>query len=90
MGEFSQLVRDLYRTPWTLRSAVRGDESAWFAQNVHRRRLSLSRVERELLFAGEHPLRFAFSLLGCVDIYRMHTMAPTMQMNDTNRSASLS
>jgi hypothetical protein len=28
--------------------------------------------------------------LGCVDIYRMHTMAPTRQMNDTNRSASLS
>jgi hypothetical protein len=58
-----RLVRDLVRTPWSIRTVARRDEVAWFAQNVHRRRLALSRVERELLFAGEHPLRFAFSLL---------------------------
>jgi hypothetical protein len=28
--------------------------------------------------------------LGSVDIYAEHTMAPTRQMNDANRSASLS
>ncbi|MBY0467955.1 MAG: hypothetical protein K2Q07_03140, partial [Burkholderiaceae bacterium] len=58
-----RLVRDLVRTPWSIRTVARRDEVAWFAQNIHRRRLALSRVERELLFAGEHPLRFAFSLL---------------------------
>lgn len=63
MSGLFRLLRELYRTPWTLRSATKRDESAWFAQNVHRRRFRLSRVERELLFAGEHPLRFAFSLL---------------------------
>lgn len=57
------LIRDLVKTPWSVRTVARRDEAAWFSQNVHRRRLSLSRVERELLFAGEHPLRFAFSLL---------------------------
>ena len=58
-----RLLKDLMRTPWSIRTVARRDEAAWFAQNVHRRRLALSRVERELLFAGEHPLRFAFSLL---------------------------
>ncbi|MFN8794151.1 MAG: hypothetical protein ACK50K_07575 [Betaproteobacteria bacterium] len=57
------LIRDLVKTPWSVRAVARRDEAAWFALNVHRRRLSLSRLERELLFAGEHPLRFAFSLL---------------------------
>lgn len=57
------LIRDLVKTPWSVRAVARRDEAAWFAQNVHRQRLSLSRVERELLFAGEHPLRFVFSLL---------------------------
>lgn len=56
------LIRDLVKTPWSVRAVARRDEAAWISQNVHRRRLSLSRVERELLFAGEHPLRFAFSL----------------------------
>lgn len=58
-----ELIRDLVKAPWSVRAVARRDEAAWFAQNVHRRRLSLSRLERELLFAGEHPLRFAFSLL---------------------------
>lgn len=58
-----RLVRDLYRTPWTLHSTVRKDEASWFAQNSHRRRLALSRLEQDMLFAGEHPFRFSVSLL---------------------------
>lgn len=57
------LVRDLFRTPWSVRAVVRRDEATWFAQNIHRHRLALSKLERDLLFAGEHPLRLAFSLL---------------------------
>lgn len=58
-----RLARDLFCTPWSVRTVARRDEAAWFAQNVHRRRLALSKLERDLLFAGEHPLRLAFSLL---------------------------
>lgn len=58
-----RLVRDLCRTPWSVQAVVRSDEAAWFSQNIHRRRLALSRLERDLLFASEHPLRLAFSLL---------------------------
>jgi len=57
------LVRDLFRTPWSVRAVARRDEAAWFKQNAQRRRFALSKVERDLLFAGEHPLRLAFSLL---------------------------
>lgn len=57
------LVRDLFRTPWSVRALARRDETAWFKQNVHRQRRAFTRVERDLLFAGEHPLRFATSLL---------------------------
>ena len=57
------LVRALFRTPWSVRTVARRDEAAWFAQNIQRRRLALSKLERDLLFAGEHPLRLAFSLL---------------------------
>ena len=59
-----RLARDLFRTPWSVRTVARRDEAAWFAQNIHRRRLALSKLERDLLFAGEHPLRLACSLLG--------------------------
>ncbi|MBD5802424.1 hypothetical protein AZOA_18520 [Azoarcus sp. Aa7] len=58
-----RLVRALFRTPWSVRTVARRDEAAWFAQNIQRRRLALSKLERDLLFAGEHPLRLAFSLL---------------------------
>lgn len=58
-----RLVRALFRTPWSVRTVTRRDEAAWFAQSTHRRRLALPRIERDLLFAGEHPLRLAFSLL---------------------------
>ena len=58
-----RLVRDLFRTPWSVRALARRDETAWFKQNTHRQRRAFSRAERDLLFAGEHPLRFATSLL---------------------------
>ena len=58
-----RLVKDLLRTPWSVRTVARREEAAWFAQNIHRRRLALSKLERDLLSAGEHPLRLAFSLL---------------------------
>ncbi|MDC7704694.1 hypothetical protein [Vogesella indigofera] len=63
MKRIFRLVRDLSKIPWSIRSVVDHDEVAWFAQNVHRRRFVLSKLQRDLLFAGEHPLRFAFSLL---------------------------
>lgn len=58
-----RLAGDLFQTPWSVRTVARRDEAAWFAQNIHRRRLALSKLERDLLIAGEHPLRLAFSLL---------------------------
>lgn len=58
-----RLVRDLFRTPWSVRALARRDETAWFKQNIHRQRRVFSKVERDLLFAGEHPLRFTASLL---------------------------
>lgn len=58
-----RLARDWYRTPWSVRAVARKDEASWFKQNIHRRRLALSKLERDLLFAGEHPWRLAFSLL---------------------------
>lgn len=58
-----RLVRNLIRTPWSVSTVERRDEAEWFAQNNCRRRLALSRLERDVLFAGEHPLRLAFSLL---------------------------
>lgn len=58
-----RFVRALFRTPWSVRTVTRRDEAAWFAQNILRRRLALSKLERDLLFAGERPLRLAFSLL---------------------------
>lgn len=59
----NKFIRDIYQTPWSLRNAAKRDEAEWFGQNVCRQQLSLSRLERELLFAGEHPFRFALSLL---------------------------
>ncbi len=49
--------------PWSIRSVVARDEREWRKANVDRRRLAFSRLERELLFAGEHPFRFVISLL---------------------------
>jgi len=51
------------QTPWSVQKVVRRDEQDWRNANAHRRRLALSRLERELLFAGEHPFRFVSSVL---------------------------
>lgn len=63
MRSLLKQIHSLYLTPWSLKTVIKKDEAEWFAQNLTRRRLSLSRLERELLFAGEHPLRLAISLL---------------------------
>lgn len=62
MGLF-RLLGDIGQIPWSVRTVAHRDAAAWFAHNLCRRRLSLSYVERALLFAGEHPFRFAVSLL---------------------------
>jgi len=49
--------------PWSLQTAVRRDEGEWKSSNRHRQAMSLSRLERELLFSGEHPVRFVASLV---------------------------
>src|SRR3989344_5000040 len=63
MRSLLKKIQSVYLTPWSLKTVIKRDEAEWFGQNATRRRLSLSRLERELLFAGEHPLRFAISLL---------------------------
>lgn len=52
------------RTPWSLKTIVRRDETEWRLFNRYRKQFALSRLDRELLFAGEHPIRFSLSLLG--------------------------
>lgn len=51
-----------WKTPWSVLSIVKRDEEEWLQKNETRRRLALSRLDRELLFAGEHPFRFSFSI----------------------------
>lgn len=53
----------IFRTPWSLQSIVRRNEAEWRLFNRYRKQFALSRLEREMLFAGEHPLRFSISLL---------------------------
>lgn len=49
-------------TPWSIRRVVRQDIADWTAFNTHRKRYALSRLDSELLFAGEHPWHFCASL----------------------------
>jgi hypothetical protein len=51
-------------TPWSIQRVAHRDEVEWRRFNQRRKALALSRVERDLLFAGEHPIRFSLSLLG--------------------------
>ena len=57
---------DWLETPWSVQRVVRRDEAEWQVFNRHRKALALSRFQRELLFAGEHPVRFSASLLALV------------------------
>lgn len=63
MRSILKQIHSLHLTPWSLKTVISHDEAEWFTQNEARRRLSISRLERELLFAGEHPIRFSISLL---------------------------
>jgi len=58
-----QIIRDLLQTPWSIRSVVVQDEREWFAKNIHRQRRAFTKLEWDLLHVGEHPWRFALSLL---------------------------
>lgn len=49
-------------TPWSIRRVVRREVSDWTAFNTYRKRYALSWLDKELLFAGEHPWRFCASL----------------------------
>lgn len=51
------------KTPWSIRGALRKEERAWASANKIRCQHRPAAIERELLFAGEHPFRLALSLL---------------------------
>lgn len=51
------------KTPWSVRGALRREERDWARLNKTRRQYRPAAIEKELLFAGEHPFRFALSLL---------------------------
>lgn len=53
----------LLKTPWSVRRIVRKEEADWRSYNEVRKRYRLSWFRRDLLFAGENPLRFCASLL---------------------------
>lgn len=55
--------KNLAGIPWSIRQVTRQAEEEWRLANIHRKQHSPSRLERELLFAGEHPFRFAGALL---------------------------
>lgn len=50
-------------TPWSLRRVVKQDIADWTSFNAFRKQHALSRLDAQLLFAGEHPWRFCASLL---------------------------
>jgi len=54
--------KELAAMPWSIQQVVRQAEDEWRLSNIHRKQQTPSRLERELLFAGEHPFRFAGSL----------------------------
>lgn len=54
--------KDLAGMPWSILQVVKQAEDEWRHSNARRQQQSASRLERELLFAGEHPFRFAGSL----------------------------
>lgn len=53
-------------TPWSIQRVVRRDEAKWLAFNRYRKKFAFSRLEHELLYAGEHPVRFSLSLMAFV------------------------
>lgn len=55
-----------FQMPWSIHSVVLRDEKDWKKFNSHRKAMALSKIERELLFSGEHPIRFSISLLALI------------------------
>lgn len=51
------------RTPWSVKTVTAAIEKEWLAANATRQRFKLSKLERDLLFSGEHPIRFVISLI---------------------------
>lgn len=62
LGTMWRGCKDLAGVPWSIQQVVQQAEEEWRLTNVHRKQQTQSRLERELLFAGEHPFRFAGSL----------------------------
>jgi hypothetical protein len=55
-------------TPWSIQSVARKDDAQWRIHNRHRKALAYSYLERQLLFAGEHPVRFSASVAALVGV----------------------
>lgn len=62
LGAMWRGCKDLAGVPWSIQQVVQQAENEWRITNVHRKQQTQSRLERELLFAGEQPFRFAGSL----------------------------
>lgn len=77
-------LRELAAVPWSLRTIVCKDMGDWKSFNKYRQELAFSCIERLLLFAGEHPVGFAFWLvltfLGCVGL--AYVMPPDWYQGD--------
>jgi hypothetical protein len=57
------VLRAFLATPWSIATVIRKQEAEWRSFNRYVQRHSLSPFEWEVLHAGEHPFRFAASLL---------------------------
>ncbi|MDE1712689.1 hypothetical protein PWG14_08320 (plasmid) [Chromobacterium amazonense] len=62
LGAMWRWCTGLAGVPWSIQQVVQQAEDEWSRFNVERKQQTPSRLERELLFAGEHPFRFAGSL----------------------------
>src|SRR3989442_1371168 len=51
------------RPPWSMATLLRKEECDWFRSNDLRRRLRHHWFDREVLKGGEHPIRYALSLV---------------------------
>lgn len=54
--------RKSVRPPWSMASILQKEESEWVRTNDLRRRLHYNWFDREILKAGEHPIRYGVSL----------------------------
>ncbi len=61
MHKKSEQTKSAY-PPWSIASIIRKEESKWVRDNSLRRRLNYNWFDREILKAGEHPIRYGVSL----------------------------